>query len=59
MPGLIESHAHLSFAGLPIGDLLTSLPSYAQVKAVADAEGFLMRGVTTLRDMGGAVFGLK
>ena len=25
MPGLIESHVHLSFAGMPIGDLLTSL----------------------------------
>lgn len=59
MPGLIESHAHLSFAGLPLADLLTSLPSYGQVKAVADAEEFLMRGVTSLRDMGGPVFGLK
>lgn len=59
MPGLIESHAHLSFAGISIVDLLTYLPSYAQIKSVADAEDFLMRGVTSLRDMGGAVFGLK
>lgn len=59
MPGLIESHAHISFAGLPLADLLTSLPGYGQVSAVAYAEGFLMRGVTTARDLGGPVFGLK
>jgi imidazolonepropionase-like amidohydrolase len=37
MPGLIESHAHLSFASISIVDLLTYLPSYAQVKSVADS----------------------
>ncbi len=26
VPGLIESHAHLGFARLPLADLLTSLP---------------------------------
>ena len=59
MPGLIESHAHLSFAALPLGDLLNSRPGYMQVVAVAAAKDFLMRGVTTIRDMGGPVFGLK
>ncbi len=39
MPGLIESHAHLSFASISSVDLLTYLPSYAQIKSVADAEG--------------------
>ena len=59
MPGLIESHAHLSFAALPLGDLMNSRPGYMQVVAVAAAKDFLMRGVTTIRDMGGPVFGLK
>jgi imidazolonepropionase-like amidohydrolase len=59
MPGLIDSHVHLSFATIPMSDLRNSLPSYVQVVAVAAAKGFLMRGVTTVRDMGGPVFGLK
>ena len=59
MPGLIDSHVHLSFAALPMADWLNSRPGYMQVVAAANAEGFLMRGVTTVRDMGGPVFGLK
>jgi imidazolonepropionase-like amidohydrolase len=59
MPGLIESHAHLSFAALPLGDLLNSLPTYGHIIAAVQAEDMLMRGVTSARDMGGPVFGLK
>jgi imidazolonepropionase-like amidohydrolase len=59
MPGLIESHAHLTWAAVPMADLQHSLPGYEQVVATAQAEKMLMRGVTSVRDMGGPVFGLK
>lgn len=59
MPGLIDSHVHLSFAALPMTDVLNSRPGYMQVIAAANAKGFLMRGVTSVGDMGGPVFGLK
>lgn len=59
MPGLIDSHVHLSFAILPMSDLLNSRPGYLQVLSAEAAKGFLMRGVTSVRDMGGPVFGLK
>ena len=59
MPGLIESHAHLTWAAVPMKDLQHSLPSYEQVVATAQAKNMLMRGVTSVRDMGGPVFGLK
>jgi imidazolonepropionase-like amidohydrolase len=59
MPGLIESHAHLTWASTPMADLQNSLPGYEQVVATAQARDMLMRGVTSVRDMGGPVFGLK
>ncbi|MGI9354448.1 MAG: metal-dependent hydrolase family protein, partial [Rhizobiaceae bacterium] len=59
MPGMIESHAHLTWAAIPMMDLQNALPSYEQVVATAQAQKMLMRGVTSVRDMGGPVFGLK
>jgi imidazolonepropionase-like amidohydrolase len=59
IPGLIESHAHLTWASIPMTDLQNSLPGYEQVVATAQAKNMLMRGVTSVRDMGGPVFGLK
>ena len=59
MPGLIESHAHLTWASIAMTDLKNSLPSYEQVVATVQAKNMLMRGVTSVRDMGGPVFGLK
>ncbi len=59
MPGLIESHAHLTWAATPLADLQNSLAGYEQVIATAEARSMLMRGVTSVRDMGGPVFGLK
>jgi imidazolonepropionase-like amidohydrolase len=59
IPGLIESHAHLTWASIPMTDLQNSLPGYEQVVATAQAKNMLMRGVTSVRDMGGLVFGLK
>jgi len=59
MPGLIESHAHLTWASTPMADLQNTLAGYEQVIATAEARNMLMRGVTSVRDMGGPVFGLK
>ena len=59
MPGLIESHAHLTWAATPLADLLNSRPPYVQIVATVEAGNMLMRGVTSVRDMGGPVFGLK
>ena len=59
MPGLIESHAHLTWMATPLADLQNSLAGYEQVIATAEARKMLMRGVTSVRDMGGPVFGLK
>jgi imidazolonepropionase-like amidohydrolase len=59
MPGLIESHAHLTWAAVSMTDLQNSLPGYEQVVATVQAKNMLMRGVTSVRDMGGPVFGLK
>ncbi len=53
IPGLIESHAHLTWASIPMTDLQNSLPGYEQVVATAQAKNMLMRGVTSVRDMGG------
>jgi imidazolonepropionase-like amidohydrolase len=44
---------------VPVADLLFGEPSYTLVRATRDAEEMLMRGVTTGRDMGGNIFGLK
>ncbi|MBO9448093.1 amidohydrolase family protein [Ruegeria sp. R14_0] len=59
MPGLVDNHVHLSMVTVTIPDLLFGEPTYPLVRAVRDAEEMLMRGVTTGRDMGGNIFGLK
>ena len=59
IPGLSDTHVHLSFATIPITQLLNGVPGYNHIRSTVDARGMLMRGVTTVRDMGGAVFGLK
>ncbi len=59
MPGLIDAHWHSFMAGTPQPLLLASDPSYLQMLAARQAEATLMRGFTTVRDLGGPVFGLK
>ncbi|MEQ9696136.1 amidohydrolase family protein [Shimia sp. SDUM112013] len=59
MPGLSDTHVHIGFASLPQAGLLVGLPEYAVIHSVGDAEDMLMRGVTSVRDMGGNTFGLK
>jgi imidazolonepropionase-like amidohydrolase len=59
MPGLIDAHYHIMFEAIPQMDLLTADVGYIHLVAGRSAEATLMRGFTTLRDLGGPTFGLK
>lgn len=59
MPGLIDAHTHLMFATVPQIEMLTSDIGYVNVAAVKAAKEMLLRGFTSVRDLGGPVFGLK
>jgi imidazolonepropionase-like amidohydrolase len=59
MPGLIDAHAHIMFMTLPQSVLLTSDAGFINVAATRAATDMLMRGFTSVRDLGGPVFGLK
>ena len=59
MPGLIDAHWHMFMAAVSPAVLLTADPGYLNLLAARQAEATLMRGFTTIRDMGGPVFGLK
>jgi imidazolonepropionase-like amidohydrolase len=59
MPGLIDAHWHLFMAATPQPVLMTSEASYLHLLAARQAEATLMSGFTTVRDLGGPVFGLK
>ena len=59
MPGLIDAHTHLMLATLPPLVLLTSDAGFINIAAVKAANDMLLRGFTSVRDLGGPVFGLK
>ena len=59
MPGLIDAHWHAVMAATPQMVLMTADPNYLQLAGRRQAEATLMRGFTTVRDLGGPVFGLK
>ena len=59
MPGLIDAHWHTIFAGLPISTLVSADIGYILLAAAEEAERTLMRGFTTVRDLGGPAFSLK
>jgi imidazolonepropionase-like amidohydrolase len=59
MPGLSDTHVHLAFGSLAQTQVLVGDLGYNFIHQTKDAEGYLMRGVTVVRDMGGNVFGLK
>jgi hypothetical protein len=59
MPGLIDAHWHTIFAALPVPTLLSADIGYIFLAASAEAERTLMRGFTTVRDLGGPSFALK
>jgi imidazolonepropionase-like amidohydrolase len=59
MPGLIDAHWHTIFAALPVTALFSADIGYIFLAASAEAERTLMRGFTTVRDVGGPSFALK
>ena len=59
MPGLIDSHWH-SMMSIPSSEaLLLADIGYVNILATVGAQEALMRGFTTLRDLGGPAFSLK
>ena len=59
MPGMIDAHWHALFATLSMPKLLQSDLSYLTIVAARANRDALMRGFTTVRDVGGNVFALK
>lgn len=59
MPGLIDAHTHIMFSTLPQIAILTGDLGFINVAAVKAANEMLLRGFTSIRDLGGPVFGLK
>jgi imidazolonepropionase-like amidohydrolase len=59
MPGLIDAHTHIMFATVPQLAVLGGDVGFLNVAATRAAEDMLMRGFTSIRDLGGPVFGLK
>lgn len=59
MPGLIDAHVHMSMVNASYSHLLVDDPAYLHVRSVRGALDMLMRGFTSVRDMGGPAFGLK
>ena len=59
MPGLIDMHWHTFLVRPTPAELLTADVGYLYLMAGAEAGDTLMRGFTTVRDVGGPSFGLK
>jgi imidazolonepropionase-like amidohydrolase len=59
MPGLIDAHWHTMLVATPGRGDFEHDPSYMAVVAVPEATRVLMRGFTTVRDVGGNCFALK
>jgi imidazolonepropionase-like amidohydrolase len=59
MPGLIDAHVHTMMESIPLMVGLTSDIGYINLVAARAAEKQLLRGFTTVRDLGGASMSLK
>lgn len=59
MPGLIDAHVHVVAHTMNLGTLPEFSPFWVSAKASEIMKGMLFRGFTTVRDAGGADFGLK
>ena len=59
MPGLIDAHWHAMLVRPTPAAMITNDIGYTNLVAGAEATDTLMRGFTTVRDLGGPVFGLK
>ena len=59
MPGLIDAHWHAMLIRPNPAEAIVSDVGYLNLMAAVEAEATLLRGFTTVRDMGGPSFGLK
>lgn len=59
MPGLIDAHTHIMFASVPQLAALTADLGFLAIAGARAAEAMLLRGFTSVRDLGGPVFGVK
>jgi len=59
MPGLIDAHWHTMLVRPTPAEALAWDVGYANLVAGAEATATLLRGFTTVRDVGGPAFGLK
>ncbi|MBR0900950.1 amidohydrolase family protein [Bradyrhizobium tropiciagri] len=59
MPGLIDAHWHAMLVRPTPASAIAGDVGYNNLLAAAEATDTLMRGFTTVRDMGGPTFGLK
>ena len=59
IPGLIDAHWHTVFTTVPAVVAGTGEIGYVFARAVVGARDTLMRGFTTVRDLGGPSFGIK
>ena len=58
MPGLVDAHVHLILTTFDLVDAASWTAGYATVRALAEAGRMLRRGFTTVRDVGGADWGM-
>jgi imidazolonepropionase-like amidohydrolase len=59
IPGLIDAHWHTAFTTVPALVASVSEVGYVFAKAFVSARDTLLRGFTTVRDLGGPSFGIK
>jgi imidazolonepropionase-like amidohydrolase len=59
MPGLIDMHWHMTLVRLTPAAAMAADIGYTNLVAGAEATDTLLRGFTTVRDLGGPTFGLK
>ncbi len=58
MPGLIDAHVHVTALSADLGAVADHSPSYVTAWAATSLSAMLDRGFTTVRDVGGADWGL-
>src|SRR5690606_36087264 len=59
MPGMIDAHWHSILAGISQMVAMTADIPYVHLVAAQEAERTVLRGFTTVRDVGGPSFSLK
>ncbi|UYM07683.1 metal-dependent hydrolase family protein [Solicola gregarius] len=58
VPGLVDAHVHVTAATADLGAMIEWSPNYVAAKTMRILDGMLSRGFTTVRDVGGADYGL-